>query len=54
MEQDVDNLVDFGDEIQEEDIFICEHVQRALQSASYNQAGFPSSGRTACTTFMHC
>ena len=40
MEQDVDNLVDFGDEIQEEDIFICEHVQRGLQSVSYNQGRF--------------
>ena len=40
MDQDVENLVDFGDEIQEEDIFICEHVQRGLQSESYNQGRF--------------
>jgi len=40
IDQDVDNLVDFGDEIQEEDIFICEHVQNGLKSQSYNQGRF--------------
>ena len=39
-ETDVNSLVDFGHEIQEEDIFICEHVQRGLQSESYSQGRY--------------
>lgn len=38
--QKIDQVVKFGDEIQDEDIFICEHVQRGLNSRSYDRGRY--------------
>ncbi len=39
-EEDVEATVAFSDQIQQEDIDICEHVARGLQSASYDRGRF--------------
>jgi choline monooxygenase len=34
--------VTFSDRVQQEDITICEHVQRGLQSRAYDRGRFPA------------
>jgi choline monooxygenase len=40
MKKRIDNLVSFGEEIQQEDIFICEHVQQGLHSRAYDRGRY--------------
>ncbi len=38
--EEMQQTIDFSDEIQQEDIFICEHVQKGLASQSYNRGRY--------------